>query len=769
MKLFLCAILISVSSALPRAFAQSTVDGVLINADVFDRDVEKGIITLRKNVQVVFQGQHLSCDKADIDLKKKQIVASGHVIMYSERAHVEGDRVVFNYEQDTGHIFNGFVASGQVVFEGDVIQKLSKDRYLASNAHYTACETCPAGWSFSGKSIDAEIGGYARIRRPIFRVGGVPIMMLPSLIVPLKSARQSGFLVPTASWGRGGLSIAESYFWAIDRSRDLTITPRWYEKLGYKLQGDYRYVLNENSRGRLQSAWINDRKFPKDSGFEGSFDRWFVQYGHHYEMPSGYVHRADLKGISDLRYARDFPDELPGHGDPALRNHLSIANGDDDQFVSAQVDHYTNLLKTFPLAENEDAVHRFPELRYSLKEKSIGETGFFLGLDSQFVSFTRERYNYDDLSLSGNRRVATLGERDRIVRDGQFDSATDIFRTGQRIDIQPRVSYPFQIARKLDVVPAVSYRETQYRFYPTESAEDAGFSTTAARRYAQADLVVRTEFTKVYGSIDPNGNRTKHSIEPEIGYSFIPWSRRPNHPFFGEFRGLQASRQFEPISDADLDLPLGGGVSNTGLQFDYHDRTYEKQIFDLGITNRLTRKYWVNGQADYKTVALFRVWQSYDFNEAKAPSPHPWSSVNGLLDMRLDNFETYTTAAFNGYAKVTNISTRVRGKVSERSYLQVSYTRNFILTEEYQVAADGETRNVGWGAGLTSRYVEALGQFEYEARNFTLQSFGYALNVRPPGKCWLLKFEHRQVVDGKPEFKGAVSFDFGGEGKNDLF
>jgi LPS-assembly protein len=449
---------------------------------------------------------------------------------------------------------------------------------------------------------------------------------------------------------------------------------------------------------------------------------------------------------------------------------LSIANGDDDQFASVEVDHYTNLLRSFPLAENEDAVHRFPELRYSLKERSLGDTGLFFGVDTQFVAFTRERYNYDDLTLSGGtHRVASLGERDRIVRDGQFDPATDVFRTGQRLDIQPRITYPFHIWKKFDVVPGISYRETQYRFYPTEDALDAGFSQTAARRYVQGDLVVRTEFTKVYGTADPNGERTKHSIEPEIGYSFIPWSRRPDHPFFGEFRGLQASRQFEPISDADLDFPAGVGPSNTGLQFDYHDRTYEKQIFDFGITQRLTRKYFQNSEADYRTIALFRLWQSYDFKEAKAPTPHPWSSVNGLLDLRFQHFETYTTAAFNGYAKVTNISSRVRGMITPKNFLQLSYTRNFILTEEYQVATDGETRNVGWGAGVTSKYVEAIGQFDYEARDFNLQSFTYALNIRPPGKCWLIKFEHSLVVGGEPKFKGAVSFDFGGEGKNDLF
>ena len=207
------------------AHAQSVTDGVLINADSMFRDVEKRSVRLDGHVQIVFQGQHLSCDHATLDLKNQKLVAEGNIILTSDKVHVEGVRIEFNYKQNTGFIYRGFVQSGQVVFEGDLIEKVDKDHYLATNGDYTACETCPAGWSFSGRKIDAEIGGYARIKRPVFRIGGVPVMILPSLIVPLKSARQSGFLVPSPDLSsRGGIAFSESYFWAISRSLDLTLT-----------------------------------------------------------------------------------------------------------------------------------------------------------------------------------------------------------------------------------------------------------------------------------------------------------------------------------------------------------------------------------------------------------------------------------------------------------------------------------------------------------------------------------------------------------------
>ena len=181
----------------------SVTDGVLMNAENMFRDMEKKTVKLDGNVQLLFQGQHLSCDKATMDMDKQMVIAEGHVILNSDKAHIEGDKIAFNYKTNTGFIYNGFVQSGQVVLEGAVVEKVAEKRYVATDAEYTACETCPPGWNFSGRVIDAEVGGYARIQRPVFRVGGVPILILPSLIVPLKSSRQSGFLVPNIPFSAG--------------------------------------------------------------------------------------------------------------------------------------------------------------------------------------------------------------------------------------------------------------------------------------------------------------------------------------------------------------------------------------------------------------------------------------------------------------------------------------------------------------------------------------------------------------------------------------
>jgi len=808
--LTLIAIALGFTILVNRAVAQTSVtDGVIISADSMVRDLEKKTVRLKGNVQLVFKGNHMSCDKALLNLSKQTVNAEGHIILYNEKVHMEGDKLIFNYNSNTGFLYNGFVQSGQVVFEGDVVEKTGENRYIASNAEYTACETCPPGWSFSGRTIDAELGGYAHIERPIFRVGGVPLLILPSLIVPLKSARQSGVLVPSLEFShKGGPALSGIYFWAIDRSQDMTLTGRWYEKRGYKALDEYRYVLDKESKGRLAGAFMEDRVLKNDypGTNMGTVDRWYLTYDHYQQLPENYVDRASIHQISDLRYVRDFPDEIAGIGDPALENKASITKLSDNQYASAEVDVYQNLLKNFPMQSNDDAVHRVPELKYSYKEQRLFENGPLVNVDVDYVNFARDKWGYDAMmpcssvagwgaltpvqqqALCTPNQVVPLGSiltnnngvyriqmgdpRGAVVRDSHFtpyqnstdpqhSAYQDIQRTGQRLDVLPSMSYPFQVGKIIDFLPSVTYRETQYRFNMSDMDDQPNFDETAARRYVQTDLKAKTQFYKIYGDLDdPKATRWKHSIEPEIYYSYIPWVRMPNHPFFGQFDGLSYSRQFDPLSDSDL------GNKNTGVQFDYNDRTFQRRVVSYSVDNRITRKLFNDGMTDYKTLTLFRIGQSYDFDEAaRGPGSRPWSTIDSLLDMRFEHFETYTTASYIPYAHKTNVNARIRGMLTPKNFLQFGYVDNFILNPDYSVVDGGETRNYSVASGVVSKFFDVALEVDYSDITHRLYSWSYSLNLRPPGRCWLIHIEQTQIIGGEPTYRGSVSFDFGGETK----
>ncbi len=743
----------------------SSLEGILINADSMSRDTRKKTVTLEGNVHVLFQGQYLSATKAIIYIDKKMIEAEGEVVLKNPKTHVEGDRVVFNYQTNTGRIFNGFVQSGQVVFQGKVIDKVGPEDYIASDAMYTACVTCPPAWSFTGSRIEAEMGGYAKISRPVLRLGGVPVLILPGLIVPLKSSRQSGFLVPSYDVSQlGGLAISQSFFWAISRSKDLTLTATHYEKRGLKGLAEYRYVTSNESRGIFRSAFLKDRAFGKEIDRPAP-NRWFLDYRHAYLLPEDISHRVQLNRLSDLRYLRDFPTEMSGHGDPALENRVSFTKNTQRQHFSADASIYINLLQSDPLASNESAVHRIPELKYSIMDQRVLDSNLLFRMDANYVNFARDGFSYDDVndSTKGDPACPPLPNGSipekcvKTVRDGQFNPDRDIMRTGQRLDIQPKLTYPISFGPYFTLTPTFLYRETQYQF-PIEEGIDAteNFAPSAARRYIENSYVLRTRFSSILKpSEDPKATRYRHEIEPSLTYSTIPWARRTRHGFFGDLDGLEFSKTFNPISDEDV-------FGRNKLQFDNNDRLFNQRILNLGLVNRWTRKIWQNGAPVYQNIITFRINQSYDFNEAATEKPQPWSAINTLLDVRYDNFETNTAVVHYPYANVTNSSSRVRVTADNGNFGQVAYTRSFLVDEQNVEVPNSKTENIGLGMGFTSKYLTMSGQLDYSNVNFRIQSWQYLASINPPGNCWNIDIIHQQVLGGDSRVNISFNFKFDG-------
>src|SRR5262249_6141510 len=159
--------------------------------------------------------------------------------------------------------------------------------------------------------------------------------------------RQTGFLVPSFDVTHyGGIAVGESFFWAIDRSRDLTLTAVNYEKRGVKGMEDFRYVLSPDSKGQLQSAFLeHDRALANEYTQPIAEDRWFVHYKNYFDLPDDFVQRFDVRQVSDVRYPRDFPEELTGLGDPSLESKMSVTKNTETSHLSVESIMNTNLLK----------------------------------------------------------------------------------------------------------------------------------------------------------------------------------------------------------------------------------------------------------------------------------------------------------------------------------------------------------------------------------------------------------------------------------------
>ena len=757
------------------------IQGLVLDADEMDRDSEANTVELKGHVQIVSEDRHIQADHAKIELRSKRVDLSGHVRLTSTKATIGGDRIILDDETGTGVIYNGFVQSGNVSFEGSVIEKTAADEFFVVNANYTACTNCPATWSFRGTSIRAELGGYAYIKNSILNVGTVPILWLPYLVVPLKSDRQSGLLSPGFEQSQdGGLAVSESYFWAISRSTDATFTLKNYELRGLKGLLNYRYVLDEHSSGELDTGGVRDQAFkdiPRLNDWRNSTEkgnavnRWFIKYAHYQELPDGWSQRAIINDASDLQYPKDFPTETLNHGDSAMETRVSMTKNTRDTHFSVDSSYYVNLLHGDPLSSNEDAVHRIPEIRYSRISKELGSSGFYYSFNADFANFTRSGQAFDHLTYPAGYTDPSTGKPVRTISvdsscadptkygsdpncrrldSGDFNPNSDLIRTGQRLDFQPTIMFPMNLWDSLDIVPKASFRETDYHF-PIPHVEDN------SRRYIRGEVASRMRFSQVYGDlVSPKGTRYKHEIRPEVTYTALPWFSHAKHPFFGNVDDTESQAfQSQGIADSDLASP-------NGLQFDYEDRIYDSNLVTYSVVNTFTEKKWVNEMPVYKQIALFKLSQSYDGWKASHGRDQPQSDIAALIDLRFDRFQTYSLFNYYPAQKVTNSSAHMRVNDTAGKFLQFGVVNQYKIVGDNPVDPSTRLEDYTVGGGVVAKAVNLMGKITYDNNAHHDKSWTYIAQFKPPGDCWIITLINDHITGGDTSIKLNFEFTFDG-------
>lgn len=751
------------------------IQGLSLIADDLFRDTERETVELSGRVQIVYKDQHIQCDKATIDLRSRKAELSGSVRITTPKSTIGGQRVTLDYENGTGVIYDGYVQSGQVIFEGAVLQKTGADEYYVLQADYTTCTNCPATWSFRGTSIRAELGGYAYIRNSVLKLGSLSVLWLPYLIVPLKSDRQTGLLTPGFEHAEAdGLTFSQPFFWAISRSTDATITLKNYELRGLKGLVNYRYVLAENSLGEFDFGGLRDRVFkdearlnrfrpPEQKG--ATVNRWFMRYQHYHDLPDGWTHRAVLNNASDLQYANDFPTETTSFLEPAMENRISMTKNSRSSHLRLESSYYINMLQTDPIGGNEEAVHRLPEVHYSVLPTQLGQTGFHYALDLNYTNFTRSGPAYDNLSLNtvNGSQVRTIAStctgddaplygsdpRCERIDDGRYDPGVDLIRTGQRFDFQPTLLRPIRVAEALELIGKASYRETHYNFA-------VGPENNNIRRYLRAELAGRGSFSRIYGDLaDVRSTRYRHEIRPELAYTVVPWIDHRSHPFFG-FTPQTEAPTFESLSVNNSDLS-----GSAGLQFDYRDRLYDRNLLTYALVNTVTEKRWNGNAPAYNQVAMVRVAQSYDAwkDSQNDPTRPPWSDISTLIDLRFNRVQTITLLNHFPYQKVTNAASRIRLVDGGGNFFQLGVANQYTIIPGRDVDRANRLEDYTIGGGFGWRYIDLMGKVVYNANapdDNNLRSWAYIAQFKPPGECWMIS-----LVNYKNTGRGPiVGIDF---------
>ena len=684
-----------------------------IVADEIRYDYKANQYVATGNVTITKQDKNLSADYIRFDQKNMKAFADGHVIMTAGQDILTGSSMEMDLNAETGTIYNGtiFLQENHFYIKGDKLKKVGKDSYTADKASITTCDGDRPAWKITGRNLKITLEGYGFVKHAALWAKKIPVLYTPFLVFPVKLKRQSGLLAPQFGYSdRKGTEYNQPFYWAINQSSDATFYVHHMGRRGEKLGLEYRYVLDENSKGILMYDFLNDKKVD-DGSFESSknwgyedddvlrpnSDRYWFRMKHDQALPFEFFAKLDIDVVSDQDYLQEFKSghtgfsetnayflktfgrDLDDYNDPVRVNRFNLNRIWSLYSLNAELRWYDNVIIRRQ-EETDTTLQKLPLIEFDGVRQRIYSSPFYFDLDSEYTYFYSE--------------------------DGA---------RGHRMDAHPRFYLPYSYKSYFTVEPSIGVRETVWHFDKDEfSSSD---KNTLYREMYDLKIDLSSEIYNIFNVNGKNIERIKHSIKPQIIYDYIPEKDQDEYPSFDEL-----------------------------------DRIGRQNLITYSITNTLTSKSKENREKKdaystdktyghenynppsyaYNQFCRFKLEQSYDINKAKEDDPEPFSPIYGEIEIvPVKYFSINADAQWSHYDnrfRSRNVAINLWDERGDKLFVEHRYT----IDSSESIYTD-----------LLLKVSDRLSAYaEYERNIFEGEDIKYGVGFLYEMQCWSLDFSY---------------------------
>jgi LPS-assembly protein len=393
----------------------------------------------------------------------------------------------------------------------------------------------------------------------------IPVMYLPYLVFPVKTTRQSGFLLPRIGYStkEEGFKYLQPFYWAIGYSQDATISLDYRSAKGIGGILEYRYVLSRVSQGRLESLYFYDRDLKEE--------RIDLRYRHTQQ----FTNRLDLKADANYLNKKDVRSDLSSitaeRTQSSVESNLFIHHRGDLHSLSFLTRYSQNLL-----GSNNLTLQRFPEVNYALTEFPLSSLPVLFGGNFSAVNFWRE-----DEGLSADQLRAF------------------------RADFFPKLWWPFDLRGLATLTPQAGFRETYY-------SRGVQNRKPVHREVPFGAIELKSPWVRHYGV------STSHLMEPVIQYEYADVLQKEIMPQFDQV-DLAGDKNLITYSLTNR-LWIGNGSGLLRLTHSYNLDRSERELSDL-------RAEWQIRPGNWGFVDLDAFYDVYDqrFSSINTDAVLRWS------------------------------------------------------------------------------------------------------------------------------------------------
>jgi len=699
--LFCCMVFAALLSAAPLPENPEEISWH-ISALMVTYDKERELYIAEDDVVITGGVTRLEADYVEFSNKTKDAFAQGNVMLLSGQDSITCNAMQINLLTEKGTINNGtiFVQESNLYISGENMKKTGKFTYSADKGSITSCEGENPDWQITGKDIKVTIEGYGSAKHAVLWAKKIPSLYAPYLTFPVQAKRKTGFLIPrVTSSDRKGYEYEQPLFIAISKNMDATLYANHMTDRGTKVAGEFRYVIDNASKGAMFFDFLDDQKIDDGTDNTKNYqydstsqrtnnDRYWFRIKHNQDLTHGFTGKLDLDIVSDEDYLIEFKDGFTGYtevnrsfdkafgrsldeyDDTTRTNSLIISKYWSTYSFNAQALWYDNVVARQTDA-TDTTLQTLPSVEFDAARQQIGTSGVYYNLNSEFRSFYRQ-------------------------------DTTDTLVNGQRADFYPKFYLPVQLGRAFFFEPFLGTRGTAWH---TDDFTDIRGETDGFRTRATYDLGAQlsTTVSQVFTLNNGFADKLKHTIVPKLEYAYQPNEIKDDLPYFDTIDSIGKSN----LATWSLTNSL---ISRN--QAPNPDGTH---------TNR------------YKEFVWAKLYQSYNL-EPKSES-NAWSDINLESEFNfLQYFSMTADIAWSPYANQI-AKTQVGANIYDH--------RGDSITTSYQYS---ENNYETWYTRLNLRITDSLMTYYSVENNIKTNDLVQSIvGITVTKACWGLGIEFKDT------------------------
>lgn len=576
---------------------------ISITADEIQHDAAANTYTARGNVHVMEATRSVDADYVFLDDNTKDVTAEGHVVYEDMGDRIEAERMQLNLETKKGNLEKArvFIKTGNVYINGNEIEKTGESQYKIKKGKFTTCGWDKPEWTFTSDEVDITVQGYAKTRSTTFHILGIPVFYVPWGIFPVKTDRASGFLMPEMGVSSAnGATFKLSYFWAISKDTDATVSAEYMSNRGVMLGAQYRYFIREDLKGELEGNIINDNDY-------GDV-RYQLKAKHQQVFFKDLKLKANIWHVSDNDYLKDFGKTITERSESQLKSTVYLEKPLRKSLLTGGVSKFRNLL----MDDDSTIFQYYPEITYFTEYIPIARTNMYLDLNSSLTNFYRDKGDtFTRMTLDPSLKLplpykglntllsGTLYESGYLVNRGDTYNGTTKHRQTFRLDGDTNMQFLktyFTRWSSLQSMQSVIKPAVRYTFIPSTGYNDVP-RIDAYDRMNQTNILTYSLNHYLYGGSESGAKSEMSLLEISQTYG-LSGNLEPSDLYKGSgsrFSDIDARLTLTPISNLSFSHESIWNVSGEGVKAMRHGLHYAiPSIFALTVTHSYSNGYGVN-------------------------------------------------------------------------------------------------------------------------------------------------------------------------------